>query len=613
MPFRLLRPLVLTLTSIVVTAASGQDQPAETQSLPLNEFRPVPVLKTSAHPLHHAKFPCVNVHMHPGKLTASQIDETVAVMDEANVAVSVSLDGKAGADFPAHLEALNGTHPQRFVVFVRMDYVGDGNEGEPATWDVHKPDFGTRMADKLSESVRLGASGLKLTKALGLTIRNPDGTLIAPDDPRFDPVWQRAGELGIPVLWHCADPVAFFQPIDGKNERYEELKRHPDWSFYGKDFPAHQELIDARNRVIERHPGTTFICAHFADIPEDLEKLGGYLDRAPNMYVEFAARISELGRQPNAARQFFHTYQDRILFGTDSVPPLSELIPHFQMLETHDDFFPYEDDPIPPQGRWNIYGLGLPDDILRQVYFENASRIIPGVKQALAHYAESHPEAARSIKSGSRSPARWEGDIRQFEEADRAGKTPSGGTLFVGSSSIRLWDLKKSFPGKDYINRGFGGCETSDVVHFANRIVLPYKPKLILLYAGDNDIAAGKSAVEVADDFKAFVRIVHQALPRTRIIYLPIKPSTSRWTQYPRQRAANALVEATCVANPLLEYVDLVSPLFGKDGKPDPALLREDGLHLSERGYALWTERLRPVIEAAQAEGSKPSESDPSR
>jgi predicted TIM-barrel fold metal-dependent hydrolase len=242
------------------------------------------------------------------------------------------------------------------------------------------------MADKLAEAVRLGAAGLKLLKSLGLEIRDVDGRLIPPDDQRFDPVWQRAGELGVPVLWHCADPLAFFQPMNEHNERYEELSRHPDWSFHGGDFPSHAELIAAQLRVIERHPETTFICAHMANLPEDLARLGEELDRHPNMFVETSARIAELGRQPYSAREFFLRYADRILFGTDGPGVADKLNPQFRFLETRDEYFPYVDDAtrFPPQGLWNIYGIGLPDDVLRKVYFENAERLIPRVAELRA-------------------------------------------------------------------------------------------------------------------------------------------------------------------------------------------------------------------------------------
>ena len=355
---------------------------AQPRRIYLDEFRPRAELRAPQHELQRAKFPCVNVHTHPGRLTPEQVDEMVDVMDQSNIAVSVSLDGRAG-QFASHAQQLKQRHPDRFVAFVRMDYIGGGQRTATSTWDVQTAGFGERMADRLSNAVRQGAGGLKLTKQLGLYLRDPQGKLIAPDDARFDPVWQRAGELNIPVLWHCADPVAFFRPTDEKNERWEELYRHPEWSFHGKDFPAHQDLIDARNRVIARHPKTTFICAHMADIPEDLAKLSGYLDTYPNMNVEIAARVAELGRQPYTARKFFIRYADRILFGTDGVPPVSELVPHWRFLETWDEYFPYEDNPFPPQGLWNIYGIGLPDDVLKKIYHQNAQRLIPAVARAM--------------------------------------------------------------------------------------------------------------------------------------------------------------------------------------------------------------------------------------
>ena len=363
----------------------------------LDEFRPTPMLKTELHPLPRAKFPCVNVHSHPGRLTSEELAEMVATMDESNIAVSVSLDGGLQSKkFSDHYYQLQQAYPDRFVVFLWIDYVGKGNPSDPETWDVHQPGYGLRMADQLSEAVKLGASGLKVWKDLGLYMKDKSGKLIMPDDPRFDPIWARAGELKVPVLWHCADPPAFFTPIDEKNERYEELYRHPEWSFFGPGFPSHQELMEARNRVIARHPDTVFICAHMGELSENLAQLSATLDRYPNMNVEIAARISELGRQPYSSRKFFLKYQDRILFGTDGVPPLTELIPHFQYLETWDEYFPYEDNPFPPQGLWNIYGIGLPDEVLRKVYNENACRLIPGVAERVRKYSQRNPSPSQS-------------------------------------------------------------------------------------------------------------------------------------------------------------------------------------------------------------------------
>ena len=187
----------------------------------------------------------------------------------------------------------------------------------------------------------------------------------------------------MPVLIHTADPVAFFRPIDRFNERWEELHRHPEWSFAGEEFPSHDELLAARNRVIARHTQTTFIGAHVANYPENLAEVARWLDKYPNLHVEIAARIAELGRQPFTAREFFLKYSDRILFGTDGPRPPGRLRPHWRLLETRDEYFTYAENQYPPQGLWNIYGLGLPDEVLRKVYYENAARLIPGIAERL--------------------------------------------------------------------------------------------------------------------------------------------------------------------------------------------------------------------------------------
>ncbi len=391
-----IRTLAMVILVLGGTRLCAEDTPVAKRIF-LDEFRPRPELRTEEHLLTRAKFSCVNVHSHPDKLSDEEVAEMVRVMDESNIAVSVSLDGQAGPRFPEQMQRFAGQYPGRFVLFVRMDYIGEGNPDDPATWELHRPDFGVRMADKLSEAVKLGAGGLKLLKDLGLRHKDQSGKLISPDDPRFDPVWQRAAELGVPVLWHCADPVAFFRENNVQNERWEELFRHPEWGFHDADLShlplpknlppgvpaAHRQLIEARNRVIARHPKTTFICAHMADLPEDLAQLDAYLTQYPNMNVEISARVSELGRQPYTARKFFLKHSDRILFGTDGVPPVSELIPHWRFLETFDENFPYEDNPFPPQGLWNITGIGLPDEVLNKVYSENAARLIPAVRRAM--------------------------------------------------------------------------------------------------------------------------------------------------------------------------------------------------------------------------------------
>jgi predicted TIM-barrel fold metal-dependent hydrolase len=239
------------------------------------------------------------------------------------------------------------------------------------------------MTIELTDAQRKGVSGLKIFKDFGLVYRNPDGTLIKIDDPRWDPIWEVCGRLQLPVLIHTADPAAFFLPIDERNERWEELSRHPDWSFPPDRFPSRAELLAARNRVIARHPKTIFIGAHVANNPEDLQAVGQWFDKYPNLYADIASRIGELGRQPYTARRFFIRYADRIVFGTDGPWPETRMRLYWRFLETYDEYFPYSEKDFPPQGLWNIYGLGLPDDVLVKVYHENAAKIVPGVQQRL--------------------------------------------------------------------------------------------------------------------------------------------------------------------------------------------------------------------------------------
>ena len=240
----------------------------------------------------------------------------------------------------------------------------------------------------MSKAHSAGARGLKVLKTLGLYLRErgSGGPLVRIDDPRFDPMWEACAALDMPVAIHIADPEAFFLPIDRFNERFEELNAHPDWSFHGRDFPPFAELLAARDRVFARHPRTTFVALHVGHHAEDLGEVSASLDRHPNMHVEIGARIGELGRQPRTARRFFDRYQDRILCGTDAVPHGTDTPQqvfgdelyqiYYRFLESEDEYFDYAPAPIPPQGRWRIYGLGLPDGILRKVYNENAARVL---------------------------------------------------------------------------------------------------------------------------------------------------------------------------------------------------------------------------------------------
>ena len=241
--------------------------------------------------------------------------------------------------------------------------------------DVQSPGFFERCVDRLEELVEHGACGLKIWKDLGTIVRQADGSLLRIDDQRLDPLYEKAAELGVPIMYHIADPDAFFLPIDAENERYEELAAHPEWSYYGSHY-GKLELLAQRDRVIARHPKTTFVGAHVAEHPEDLAYVTELLEKNPNLHVDIGARCAELGRQPYTAREFFLKFADRILFGTDLIPEVNMYRLHYRFLETRDEYFEYPSH-ASRQGRWNIYGLFLPDDVLLKVYRENAIRLLP--------------------------------------------------------------------------------------------------------------------------------------------------------------------------------------------------------------------------------------------
>lgn len=360
-----------------VKQAESDEKPTIVQ---LPDFRPESMLRVPATHLTHGKFPSIDIHTHFGfrlRGSSEQLEQYVQVMDQNHIAISVSLDAMLGKSLDEHRRFLCEKYPDRFAIFVYLDWQGDGISDDWASWDCHRPDFARRSAALLRRAKDEGACGVKFFKQFGLEYRNPDGSLIQIDDRRWDPIWEECGKLGLPVIIHTADPAAFFLPIDANNERYEELLRHPEWSFHGGDFPSRESLLEALNRVIERFPKANFVGAHVANNAEDLATVSQWLDRYPNLHLDTASRIAELGRQPHTAREFFVKYQDRILFGTDGPWPEQRLGYNWRFFETHDEYFPYSEKEFPPQGMWNIYGLKLPDDVLRKFYYENACRIVP--------------------------------------------------------------------------------------------------------------------------------------------------------------------------------------------------------------------------------------------
>jgi predicted TIM-barrel fold metal-dependent hydrolase len=343
----------------------------------LDQFNPKSQLKVQSTDLTTAKFPAIDVHTHLDfKLTRStlKLADFVKRMDENNIAICISLDAELGVETD-HLDSLN-EFPDRFIAFAHINFRGEGNDDDPATWACNQPGFVRNVVEQLKRAKENGVRGVKFFKRFGLDFRDAKGQLIRIDDEQWDPIWETCGELGLPILIHSGDPAAFFDPIDNNNERLEELARHKDWSFHGEDFPSRQQILDARNAVIERHPQTIFIGAHVAGNPEDLETVGRWLDKYPNLYLELASRIAELGRQPVTAKKFFEKYQDRILFGTDGPWESTRLKLYWRFLETEDEYFPYSETQPPPQGFWRIYGLGLSDDILKKVYYANIMKLV---------------------------------------------------------------------------------------------------------------------------------------------------------------------------------------------------------------------------------------------
>ncbi len=348
--------------------------PDDIRELKLRDWQPRSMLRTKQSQVERPAYPVIDVHNHLGGgkslLTPQRVKHYLAEMDAAGVRTVVNLDGGWGPRLDQTLAALDNAHPGRFLTFALLDFDGIDDES-----------WGRREAGRLEESFRAGAKGLKIHKSLGLYHRYQNGKLMPVDDPKLDPVWETCAKHGRPVVIHVADPAAFFTPLDRFNERWHELGAHPSWLFHGKRFPSRDEILQQRNRAIGRHPKTTFICAHFANNPEDLAAVGKWLEEYPNMYVDVDARISELGRQPYTARKFFLRYQDRIMFGTDTTPRRDAYRMYYRFLETDDEYFDCAAG-HQRQGFWMIYGLFLPKDVLQKIYYKNADQLFFGSRAA---------------------------------------------------------------------------------------------------------------------------------------------------------------------------------------------------------------------------------------
>jgi len=339
----------------------------------LKDFQPEPALHAAGHEIRRAKFPVIDVHTHTNDAVGigDRVDpqEMIARMDRLNIKTIVILTGMWGDKLQTIIDGMVKPYPGRFIVFTQFDWS-----------KINDPNFSQLMVRQIDDSVARGARGLKVLKELGLGVRDSAGKLMTIDDPRLDPAWEECGRLGIPVFIHVADPEAFFHLIDARNERYEELIEHPDWSFYGPQFPPMRELFAQRDRMFAKHPHTTFVALHFGSWPENLDFVEQTLRKFPNVMIETGAREGELGRQPRRTREIFVKYSDRIMFGTDEGAGEAMYQNYFRWLETEDEYFPYAQYPL--QGRWMIYGLGLPDDVLEKVYHRNAEEMFARFKGA---------------------------------------------------------------------------------------------------------------------------------------------------------------------------------------------------------------------------------------
>lgn len=337
------------------------------QTVTFEEYDPPSSLVVPENPVTRAKFPFIDVHSHQWRMGERDLDKLAAEMDALNMGAMVNLSGGSGKAIVDAIKNIKENQPKRFMVFANLNFTNLDDQ------------WGARAAAQLERDYNEGARGLKIFKNLGLSVTDVDGNIVAVDDPRLDPVWAKCGELGIPVLIHTADPKQFWEPFDENNERWLELKTHPRRKREDNDPAPWEDMIEAQHNVFKKHPNTTFIAAHMGWYANDLAKLGTLLDEMPNMMVEIGAVIAELGRQPKFANQFFQKYQDRVLFGKDAYNP-EEYFTYFRVLETEDEYFPYYKR---YHAFWRMYGLGLPDEILKKLYYKNALRIIPGIDSSL--------------------------------------------------------------------------------------------------------------------------------------------------------------------------------------------------------------------------------------
>jgi predicted TIM-barrel fold metal-dependent hydrolase len=339
----------------------------------LRDYIPVPAIRRPLTAVPRAATSAIDVHNHLGRWLGGggwlvpDVAGLLDLMDEVGVRAIVNLDGRWDAELEANVARFDAAHPGRFLTFCHLD------------WSLLRgPDPTGALIAGLRRARDAGARGVKIWKDLGLSVTDAGGAKVLPDDPRLTDVFAAAGEFGLPILIHTADPIAFFAPLDASNERLEELAQHPDWWFGGPAHPTFDRLMAALEAVVARAPGTTFIGAHVGCAAEDLGWVDGMLTRYPNFHIDLGGRLAELGRRPRATRRLILAHPERVLFGSDAFPPTRAAYQvYWRFLETEDECFRYAPGcPVPPQGRWDISAIGLPGDVLAQVYAGNARRVL---------------------------------------------------------------------------------------------------------------------------------------------------------------------------------------------------------------------------------------------